>query len=373
MSLLSSRKRALATTASALFVAGATLVMQPSPALAAGETITTVSPTKVAATVANRVIIINGTNFDEDNIGAITIGADPDCVKMVTYVVTSPSQISLKTPGNGTDSATIPGCAVSSGGTPEDITIYATDKTTELVKKTAAVTFLPPPTIGTPSSTLKPVITDNSSVLGVANQVTALNAAGNQTVRIQAGSTFAFDGRTTAGLTGSLGGKPLTTVGFLASDGTTAQGLSTAPAANANFWIAKTGPGLSTTTPTLTITQGTLSKTFSATDGGFTVVSTPLVSALDVTSGKTDAQTTVKITGTGFSTTASENSVTFCGVAVTPTAATATQLTVTTPAVGGASPGLGTGNYSGVCPVVVTRGGVSSPITAASYYSFVDR
>lgn len=376
MSLLTSRRaRSVAATASAaVLVTGASLVASATPAFAADMTITSVSPTKVAATLANRVITITGTNFDEDSIASITVGGDADCASLTSYVVTSPTTISVKTPGNGTNTASVPGCAASSGGTAEPVTITASSTGGANVTKASAVTFVPPPSVATASSSQLPVITENSSEVAVANQVQALNAVGGQTIRIRAGADFAFSGAGTAGLSGTLGGKPLSTVGFLSSTGATQ--ANSAAGDNANYWIAKTGTGLTaSTTPELTITQNTVSRTFATAATGLTIVATPTVTSLDVQSGKTNGSTTVKITGTGFSATTTDNTVTFCGASANVTAATTTLLTVTTPTVSstaGTTPGLGTAT-AGVCPVVVTKGGVASPVTSTSFFAFVDR
>jgi hypothetical protein len=379
MSLLATRRSRLAASASAAtLVVGATLAVTATPAFAADMTITTVSPAKVAAATANRVILINGTNFDEDSIASITVGGDADCAALTSYVVTSPTQISLKTPGNGTNTASVPGCAASSGGTAESITITPTSSGGATVTKASAVTFVTPPTIDVLAN--NPVISDNSSLLAAADQVKDFTTAGGQLLRIKSGGDFLFDGRTAAGLTGTYGGKALTTVGFQNSDGTTLAATA-APTGSYNYWLARTGTALTAATdPTLAITQNTVGKNFATAATGTTISASPTVTSLDVTSGKTGAATTFKITGTGFSTTAGDLTVKVCGrtadisgsptltsiTAVTPNAnsSTATDLTALKTAIGGTA---------GVCPVTVTKGGVTSPVTSGSFFAFVDR
>jgi IPT/TIG domain-containing protein len=363
MSLLSPRRsRAVAVTASAaVLVVGASLVIQASPAYAA-VTISAVAPSKVAAGLANRVVVITGTNFDEDLIASIALNAT-DCAALTSYVVTSATQISVKTP--------LGGCTATVS-TAETVTITAVDLTT--VSKATAITFVAPPSIAAVGT--KPVITQNSSALLAANQVVELNAAGNQVIRIKAGAAYAFAG-TSGALAGSVGGKALTTVGFVSAAGV----AQTTPTAGdvGNTWIAKTGTGMTASvTPALTITQGSVSRTFTNLETGLSgIVALPTVTSLDVKEGVVDAPTVVKITGTNFGTVPGDLSVTFCGVAGTlsvSTPPTATSITLTTPPVAGLSPGLGASNFSGVCPVVVTRTAVgSSSVTATSFFAFLDR
>ncbi|WP_305782338.1 IPT/TIG domain-containing protein [Symbioplanes lichenis] len=347
-------------------------------------TITTVTPSKVAAGQANRVILINGTNFDEDQITGITLGSDPDCANLQSYVVTSATQISVKTPAAvpaaSNPATAAPGCVATTGAA-EDVTVLQVDASgaTGSVTKSAAVTFVPPPSltalVTTAGSEAYPAYTENSAELTDATKrVRDLTTAGGQAIRIKASGDFAFSGATSAGLSGTLGGKPLTTVGFLTPLGATQ--AATAAGDAGNYWIARTGTALTASaTPTLSITQGTVTRNFVVADHGLTIVATPVVTSLDVNSGKVNAATTVKITGTGFSGTPADLSVTFCGVAApTPTASTLTSITVTTPTTvsGTAGTGLGTAT-AGVCPVVVTKGGVSSPVTSSTYFAFLDR
>jgi IPT/TIG domain len=214
----------------------------------------------------------------------------------------------------------------------------------------------------------------NGTALGVANQVTNLIPAGNQLIRIKAFTDFAFNGASAASLSGSIGGKTLTTVGFVAADGT-AQGLTTAPTANGNFWVARTG---TTLTPTgtnanLSITQNGVTRAFTPTETGLAWPNVPTVTSLDIDSGKAAGGTVVKITGTGFSATPGDFTVSFCGIDVTPSASTLVLLTATSPPTSNLALGLGLTVYGGVCPVVVTRivGGLKSPISADSNFTYL--
>jgi hypothetical protein len=381
MSLLTPRRlrKVAVAAAAATLAAGVAVVALPQTALAVvnyGVTITSTSPLRVPAGLANRVVVITGTNFDEDQIVSIELGTDADCMALTSYVVTSSTSISVKTPGVGT-AASAPGCAASASQTiGEDITINQTESG-EVVKTgstTAGVIFVPPPTILAVGSS--PVITENSSAMLLANQVDEFTPAGNQLIRVKATADFAFSGATGATLSGTFGGKALTTVGFFAADGTTAQGLTTAPASGGlNFWVARTGTALTTTGTglNLTITQNGVTRSFTPAETGATFPNVPTITSLDVNSGKAGGGTVVKITGTGFSTTPGDFTVQFCDIDVVPTAATAVLLTVTAPNTSHLALGLGSGVYGGVCPVTVTRvtGGLISPISSASNFTYL--
>ncbi|MEV0900315.1 IPT/TIG domain-containing protein [Actinoplanes sp. NPDC049802] len=370
MPLLTSRRghRAAAIGAAAGLVVGASLVGAQSAEAATnyGVTITAVTPAKVAAGLGNRVVVITGTNFDEDQITGITLGADPDCAELTSYVVTSSTSISVKTPSaNGASADGVPGCTA---GAAADVTIHQTELGT--ATRAASITFVDPPAL----ATTNPMITENSSSLTTGNQVKTFHTTGNQTIRIKAGSGTTFSGQAGAALSGTYGGKALTSVGFL--DPTGATQLASAAGSPGNYWIAKTAASLTAASNTLTISLNGVSRTFSATDTGTSLVALPTITSLDVTSGKTNASTQVRITGTNFNTTIGDWTVTFCGVAGTVTAATATQLTVTTPVVGGVTPGLGTTAFAGVCPVSVVNANNGSPLTSpvspASYFTFLN-
>lgn len=370
MSLLTSRRRrrVAAVGAAAGLVAGAALVGSPAQALVPnyGVTITNVSPTKVAAGLANRVVIITGTNFDEDQITSIDLGTDPDCMGLDSYVVTSSTSISVKTPGNGTNSSSTPGCAAAAAAA---VNINQTGSPAGQVTKAAAITFVNPPGIAASN----PISTENSANLGTSDQVKTLTTAGGQIIRIKGDANTTFSGASGVGLSGTYGGKALTTVGFLNPDGT-AQ-ATTASGSAGNYWIAKTGTSLSASSNTLSITMNSVSKTFSSTDTGLTLAAVPTITSLDVTSGKAATATTVKITGTGYDTTAANWKATFCGVQATVTASTATTLTVTTPTgVGNGNGGFASNVYAGACPVQTyptSDPTLLSPITEKTYFMYL--
>jgi hypothetical protein len=372
MSLLATRRARLTASASAAaLLTGAALIVQAAPAFAATMTISAVSPVKVGAGLAGKAVVITGTNFDDELIGSVSLGGDTNCAKLENFIVTSTTQISLKTPANG--------CAASNGGNAEAATIYGLDGSTVLATKAAVLTFVPAPSLADVAD--KPVITDNSSLLDVADRVRALTTTGGQVLRIKAGADFAFDGRSAAALSGTLNGKALTTVGFLAADGTTAQPVNSAPASTGNYWLARTAaPMTATATPNLVILQNTVSRTFASTATDLSIVATPTVTGLDVTSGKTGAATKVRIIGTAFSATPSELTVTMCGLPAPIVGATSVNSISVQAPNPAASPATAVsdlvtalGGNAGVCPVVVTRSGVSSPVTSVTAFAFLDR
>ncbi|GAA4928608.1 hypothetical protein GCM10025331_10280 [Actinoplanes utahensis] len=334
----------------------ATLAGSPAYAEAKyGVTLTAVSPTKLAAGLANRVVTLTGTNFDEDQILSIDLGADADCQALTSYVVTSATSIAVKTPTGGCDA-----------GAAAPVTINQTE--TGEVVKTGAITFVDPPTI----TASNPISTENSAALDAADRVTKLSTTGGQVIRIKAGSGTTFTGQSGAALSGTFGGKALTTVGFLDNAG--APQLASAAGNAGNYWIARTGTGLSAASNTLTINLNGVSKTFSSADTGLTIAPIPTVTSLDVTSGKAKTATTVKITGTNFTATAADWRVEFCGEDVTPSAATTTQLTVTTPATIGDEVGFPDTVWEGVCPVRVYPAATPaniSPVSPGSFFTYL--
>jgi hypothetical protein len=384
---LTTRVRRTAVIAAATMVAAAGLVatyqLSASAATNYGVTLTKAAvgltgtmPARVAGLTASQQITLTGTNFDEALIASIVLGSDTtNCAAVTSYIVTSSTTILVKTPSTG--------CAVSTAGA-EDITIteVPVGGSTGTVTLAAAVIFVAPPAI----ATTRPVLTENSAGL-TSNEVTVLTAPGAlttglQRVRIRAAATFAFDIRTSSGLKVTLAGKDLSGLAVFNSDGTPqTTSVGPAPSTDAANWVVGTlGLGLTApATSTLAITQNSVTKTFTPTQAGFTFYSGPVVTGLDITSGKAFGGTTVKINGAGFdAATLGNNTVKFCGVtAATPTASTGsgaaggTSLTVVTPVVVNLLSGLGVGNYAGFCPVTVTVGSAVSPVVATSYYGYL--
>jgi IPT/TIG domain-containing protein len=341
-------------------------------------TITAVTPAKVPADTAARVVTITGTGFDEDYISSVGLGGDTDCDDLDSYVVQSPTTLIVKTPTGG--------CA-SSAGTPETVTISDKQSTPGTTTKGSAINFVPPPTLvtgqndATPANRLKPVVTENSSGLVLANQVITVQATGSQTLRVKAAANFAFSNAASNTFSASLGGKPMTDIKVY---DITANPIAPSTAAltntnNGNFFTAKT-PVLTPGTYPLVVSQNGVSATFAPAYTGLSVSTAPVVTSLDVTSGKTTGGTVVKITGTGFNPTVASYDGTIanilvCGNSVAPTAATATSLTFTTPAGGASATGLGASVYEGVCPVKVMNtiapNAGTSVVTEKSYFVYL--
>jgi hypothetical protein len=352
--------------------------MPASPASAAVLTgnIVVSSPTtgKVAANTAKQVILLTltlpaGTTLSEENIKTVSLGATR-CTDMEWYIVTGTTQIAAKTPDDADDDAN-DGCApTASSTTGETIVItFANDDT--LTKAGSNLFFVAPPAIA--AANTGPVVTENSyKITDPDDRVKRLIASGGQTVRITASADFAFSGGTAAGLSVTIGGKALTEVKAWNKAGTTALTAAAADADKGNTLTGKTATGMTTSSPTVVITQNGVSKSFNTTASGITVVAAPVVTALSLTSVKAGVDTNVTVTGTGLATTATAK---VCGVTatvVTPPTSAGTSMVITVPAgIVDADPGLGTGVYAGVCPVVITGNSVDSPISEKSWIAVV--
>ncbi|WP_432833362.1 hypothetical protein [Dactylosporangium sp. CA-092794] len=361
-----------ASAVTAVVVAGVPHVAYGAP-LSGTIVITTPSTGKIAADTAKQVLVltVTGQTLSEALVTGVNLGTDLGCQNIPTYVVTSPTTIAVKTPTGG-----CPATSVQAG---DNIDIVFAGGNT--LSKTGGLFLIAPPAIADTAE--KPIINENSALLGPADQITRFVANGAQTVRVKAASGYAFDPRAAAGLSVTFGGKAVTELKVY--DGTSGAQIlpttSTAPAAG-NYLTFKTAAGLSTADAILTITQNGVSKTFSATDTGSSVVAAPTVASLSVTSGKIGASTSTIVTGTGFDKTLGDWTgqtptwkVNFCGLSGTVTAvnATGTTVTVTTPDVSDDPDGLGTGVFAGACPVTVVDGtnNVTSPISAGSYFNFL--
>ncbi|WP_433366452.1 hypothetical protein ACQPZX_37760 [Actinoplanes sp. CA-142083] len=294
----------------------------------------------------------------------MTLGS---CTNIQSYVVTSATTVTVKTPALG--------CTASSGsGDNVSIIVGSDDITTA-----NAITFVTPPAIDVVGN--KPVTADNSLVLASGQKVQKFTTNGGQYVRVVADAAYAFDPRSAAGLAVTFGGKAGTDIKVYAdADDTTALANSVAGTAGNSFTF-KTASGLTAAAdPTLTITQNGVSSSFQTAATGASIVNAPTITSMSVTSGKAKASTTTVITGTHFDTTAanygSTTNVTFCGVAATSYGnpavnAAGTQITVVTPDVTNVTPGLGVGYYAGSCGVVVDDGTNKSPVTPASVFTFL--
>ncbi|MDR6326117.1 IPT/TIG domain-containing protein [Actinoplanes couchii] len=342
-------------------------------------TITVSTPTngKIAADTSKQVVVLvvsgtNATPLMETNVTGVKLGADPDCANIQSYVVSSATTLTVKTPDGG--------CAASANNTAESISILF--GATDTIDKASAITFVNAPALVAAAS--KPVFTDNSLNLDVADKVQRFNAAGGQTVRVLADSAFAFDPRSSYGLTVTFGGKAGSEVKVYADATSTTPLSATTAGTIGNSLTFKTGAGMSTTDASMTIFQNGVAKTFNAAATGVTGISAnPTITSVTPPSGRTKTAQQVVITGTNFDKVAANygngTNVRFCGVAAlafgTPAVnAAGTQITVTVPAaVADSTPGLGTGVTAGSCPVQVSDGtpGGTSPVTPAAVYTFV--
>ncbi|GAA1031000.1 hypothetical protein GCM10009557_24910 [Virgisporangium ochraceum] len=381
MSILRAWRRSrLAVGAAIAAVVSAVALVPASPASAATAltgNIVVSSPTtgKVAANTPKQVILLTltlpaGTTLSEENIKTVSLGATR-CTDMEWYIVTGTTQIAAKTPDDADDAND--GCApTASTTTGETIVItFANDDT--LTKTGSNLFFITPPDIAGVSAA--PVVTDNSSKIPAADdKVKRLLASGGQTVRITASNDFAFSGGTGAGLAVTIGGKALTEVKAWNKAGTTALTAAAGDADKGNTLTGKTASGMTASaTPSVIITQNGVSKTFSSTATGITIVSAPVITALSVTSVKAGVETNVTVTGTGFATTATAK---VCGVTAnvaTPPTSAGTSMVITIPATGiiDDAGGLGADVFSGVCKVVVSNSGTDSPVNEKSWLAVI--
>lgn len=366
-------------------------VLAPAAAQAADivGTITVTAPSnaRIAAGSVKQVLAfsISGTDvpaLSEDNVNDVSLkgnsasGVATTCG--VTYVVTTATTVIGKTATN---------CAIL--GPASIVMTLANGSGTDTLTKANAITLVTPPSIADVTGTVPPVINDNSVLLNAANQTARFSATGGQTVRVRAGASFGFDPTTAAGLAVTMNGKAGTNLKvYTGSTGLGALVQTTTSSTPANSMTFTTGAGMTAGPVSLTITQGGITKTFTATatSNGPTpvVVSLPNVTSLSVTGGRASQQVSTTITGTGLpralgdAQDSSKWLITFCGAAVAGSDVTAvndtgTSITVNVPPVSGLSPGLGAGVYAGICPVAVTDltqlPHQTSPIALGAYYT----
>lgn len=318
-------------------------------------TIKSVGPHLVAATTANQVITVTGAGFDEDVINSVAVAG---CSNAPSYIVASPTSLVLKTDNS---------CVA---GTNRVVTITDSSSNTAVSVPGAtggaqALSFVAPPTIATASASVRPVVANNGSGLSYAGQTAASTSAstkGGTVIRVTSGST-GFSTSAATPLSATLGGVPLTSIVLVGANGTAG-----------NYFTGIVGPRAALASPVLKITNNGVSKSFPYGAGGSGAVagthdfsyagSTISVSPV---SGASNGGNKLTITGTGFSTTGSNNVVTVGGVScpLTTPAPTATVINCTVPQTTLAA-------FAG--PVVVqvaVTGGLTSVISPTSTYTYV--
>ena len=221
------------------------------------------------------------------------------------------------------------------------------------------------PTLATPTASVRPIMTDNTSGLAYAAQTTAgtsVSTKGGAVIRVVSGST-GFSNTTALPLSATLDGVALSSVKLVGAN-----------AAAGNYFTAVVGAHAADAAPVLKITNNGVSKSFAYGAGGASGVAGThdLIiggSTISVTPafGAANGGNKLVIAGAGFSTTASNDVVTVggvsCPVATTP-APTAATLTCTVPAA--ATPFAGP-----VTVQVAVTGGLTSIISAGSTYTYV--
>jgi hypothetical protein len=336
--------RALTAALLAGITTTAGLLSAGNPASAATSTmmtVTAVSPKIIASGTASQVITLTGTGFDESSIASVAIDK---CGTAPTYIVISTTTLALKTAG--TD------CSAGSA----TITVTDSDGNTVVTTGTGnqVLSFAAPPTIATISSSVRPVVNDNTATLAYADQAATSPVDGGTVVRVLAGST-PFVNSTALPLKASLGGTAMTDV-KMATDG--------------SYFTAK-APKHASGAVGLNITSAGVSKTFSSTDTGYSYAGT--VISLSPNYGPSNGGATISITGTGFVASGSgASTVTFGTGSGAPTGtvdsakSTATKLVVATPA-------LPAGQTEGPVTVVVNTGSVNSVVNQNSTYTYTAR
>ena len=335
--------RVVAATATVAAGLGAAAFVMPS-ADAANSTLVTVSKVSVhhvAATTLNQVITVTGTGFDEDVISGVTIAG---CVTAPTYVVTSPTTLSLKTAVD---------CAV---GTNKAITVTDTSSNTAVTNPTAtggamALDFVDAPALLTGDATHNPVVSENSQNIAYASQVLTGPTTGGTTIRIKSAAATPFVNTTAYPLAASVDGVALTKV-TMHTGGDYLTGVIGAHAADAAPTVKVTSNGVTKSFPYHAAGSG-----MSAGDQSFQYAGTGIT--VSPASGPVNGGNVISITGAGFttSTTATVNSVS-CPVSGTPTA-TVFKCTVA---------GVTT---AGPVTVATSTGGVTSVVGAGSTYTFL--
>jgi hypothetical protein len=329
----------------------------------------------VAANTPNLVILLLVTmpaGFTEDLIETVDLGADR-CRDLEPFLIPGTSQILLTTPDNAVDDS-LDGCAPTTNATVgETITITFANGSSDTWEKTGSgLVFVEPPAIA--AAHTRPVFPENSIGLPAGKRVTRLLSTGNQRVRVTAADGFAFSGGSAAGLAVTVGGKAATEVRAWGKADPTAP--LTGPASDddkGNTLSFKTAAGMTaSTSPSITITQNGVSRTFEAADTGLTIVTAPIVTAVSPAYLKAGTAATVTLIGTGF---AAGTTATVCGVPVSPGVpnpdGTSMTVSVDTDDIVNDADGLGIGTYSGVCPVVLTADSVDSPTNDKSTISIL--
>jgi hypothetical protein len=339
--------RAVAATATVAAAVGGFALMAPSADAGTSTlfTVTKLSVHRLPASTANQVITLTGTGFDEDLLKSVTING---CTTAPSYVVSSPTSLLVKTAAD---------CVTSSTGV---ITLTDTSNDTyATVPGTTggaqALAFIAAPTIATASATVKPVVTENSVAGAFADQQTTANTKGGTVVRVKAGAT-PFVNSTTYPLAASLSGVALTKV--------------TMPVGGA-YLTGVLGAHAPDAAPVLKVTSNGVSKSFSYGAGGasatagthdFKYAGTSI--AVSPATGPLSGGV-LTITGSGFSTTAANNTVTVGGVSC-PVSGTPTATVVKCTAAAVTSPGA-----KDVKVVTSGTGGQTTVVGATSTFTYL--
>lgn len=303
-------------------------------------TVTAVSPHRIAALTGNQVLTVTGTGFDEAVISGVTVTG---CTNDPAYIVQSPTTLLLKTDNS---------CAVTANSV---VTVTDTAAGTAATNPAATggamkLDFVAAPTIITADATHRPVVTENSSGVAYANQVTSGSTSGGTVVRVFSGAT-PFVNSATYPLAASLAGVAMTKV-VMHTGG--------------DYFTATLGAHAASAAPVLKITSNGVSKSFvwgaggaGATAGTHDFAYAGTTVSVSPASGPINGGTSLTVTGTGFT---SSTTVTVGGTACPKVSQTATSFICTVPAV----------TASGPVVVVATTGSLVSVTSAGSTFTYLD-
>jgi hypothetical protein len=331
-------QRRVARIAAAGIIATAMVAATAGIALATVSTtvtITAVSPHLVSSGVANKVITVTGTGFDQSTMTGVVLSGSGACTTDPDFIVVSPTSLVLKT--KSTD------CAV--GASTITITDASGTATNTAAGAAAALSFTALPTLVTVSGSVNAMTTDNTSGLLYADQVTTAPIGGGTFVRVTAGAV-PFANTTAAPLSATFAGVALTSI--------------TMPAGGAYF-VGKLGAHAAAATPSLVVTSNAATATFAtAAVNGFAYAGS--TTSILPTSGPANGGTVITITGVGFS---GSSTVSVGGVAATAVVATGTTKLVAT------VPKITAGSNSGPVSVIVTTGAVVTVLSPLSVYTYL--
>ncbi|MGN6609616.1 MAG: IPT/TIG domain-containing protein [Jatrophihabitans sp.] len=200
-------KRAAAVAAVAgTVVAGVFGMSGSANATSTTPTITKLSVHRIATSIGNQLIVVTGTNFDENTISNVKLVDTQNsnasvCTTAPTYIVASPTSLLVKTAND---------CAVAKSKVGVDIhPTSGSDIVSDPTVAAMALDLVAPPTLFDDDTSVPdaPVFLVNG---GSAAPVTVAPMSGGQIVEVKGDGTYHFTTSTAYPLKASIGGVPLT-------------------------------------------------------------------------------------------------------------------------------------------------------------------